>query len=139
MTFYNAAKFAVEGLSEGLHYEVRQLGIDVAILQPGAFPTDIFGNSGYGSDTEINAGYGELANIPEQIGAGIGEFFENAKPDPQNVADAVLHLVELPKGKRPLRTVVDTLSGDFANEANASVAVQYKNFVSAFGLQDLLN
>ncbi|MDI1255869.1 MAG: SDR family oxidoreductase [Flavobacterium sp.] len=139
MTFYNSAKFAVEGLSEGLHYEVRQLGIDVAIVQPGAFPTDIFGNSEYGSDTTINAGYGELAQIPEKIGAGIGEFFENAKPNPQNVADAVLNLVELPKGKRPLRTVVDALTGDFANEANANVAVQYKNFVSAFGLQDLLN
>jgi len=41
MTVYNAAKFAVEGLSEGLHYEVRPLGVDVALIQPGAFPTDI--------------------------------------------------------------------------------------------------
>jgi short-subunit dehydrogenase len=33
---YNASKFALEGLSEGLHYEVRPLGVDVAIVQPGA-------------------------------------------------------------------------------------------------------
>jgi len=45
MTVYNSAKFAIEGLSEGLHYEVRPLGIDVALILPGAFPTEIFGNS----------------------------------------------------------------------------------------------
>ncbi|MGK4568702.1 SDR family oxidoreductase [Flavobacterium sp. 3HN19-14] len=139
MTFYNSAKFAVEGLSEGLHYEVRPLGIDVAIVQPGTFPTDIFGSAQYGSDASVIDGYGDLAAIPEQIGAGIGTFFENAKPDPQRVADAVLNLVELPKGQRPLRTVVDAMTGEFANEANANVGVQYKNFVSSFGLQELLN
>ena len=36
MTVYNSTKFAVEGLSEGLHYELRPLGVDVAIIQPGA-------------------------------------------------------------------------------------------------------
>ena len=139
MTFYNAAKFAVEGISEGLHYEVRPLGIDIAILQPGAFPTDIFAKSGKGSDESVIAGYGELANIPNQIGAGMAKLFEEVKPDPQQVADAVLHLVEMPKGKRPLRTVVDNLTGSFVETANAHVEEGYKNFVSAFGLQDLLN
>src|SRR6476659_5844250 len=83
MTFYNAAKFAVEGISEGLHYEVRPLGVDVAILQPGAFPTEIFSNAQKSSDDSVIEGYGELANIPEQIGAGITKFFEQHKPDPQ--------------------------------------------------------
>lgn len=139
MTFYNAAKFAVEGLSEGLHYEVRPLGIDVAIVQPGAFPTDIFGKSGYGSDTAIAEGYGALAQIPDQIGEGIGQLFENVKPDPQSVADAVLNLVSQPKGARPLRTVVDAVTGSYVEDANATVKDGYKNFVSALGLQELLN
>ncbi|WP_298156535.1 SDR family oxidoreductase [Flavobacterium sp.] len=139
MTFYNAAKFAVEGLSEGLHYEVRPLGVDVAIVQPGAFPTEIFGKSTYGSDSEIAAQYGKLADFPEQIGAGMGQLFESLQPNPQDVADAVLHLINTPSGKRPLRTVVDVATGQFAADANAQVFEGYKNFVSAFGLQELLN
>ncbi|AWA28980.1 oxidoreductase [Flavobacterium magnum] len=139
MTFYNAAKFAVEGLSEGLHYEVRPLGVDVAIVQPGAFPTDIFGKSTYGSDSSIAADYGNLSALPDQIGAGIGQLFENLQPNPQEVADAVLNLVNTPQGQRPLRTVVDVATGQFARDANAHVSEGYKNFVSAFGLQELLN
>ena len=139
MTFYNAAKFAVEGISEGLHYEVRPLGVDIAILQPGAFPTEIFAKASKSSDESVLAGYGELANIPDQIGEGIAKLFEEHKPNPQQVADAVLHLVELPKGKRPLRTVVDNLTGSFVETANMQVEAGYKNFVSAFGLGDLVN
>lgn len=139
MTFYNAAKFAVEGISEGLHYEVRPLGVDVAILQPGAFPTEIFSKAQKGSDDSVIDGYGALADIPAQIGEGITKLFQEQKPDPQQVANAVLHLIELPKGQRPLRTVVDNLTGAFVETANAHVSEEYKNFVSAFGLQELLN
>jgi NAD(P)-dependent dehydrogenase (short-subunit alcohol dehydrogenase family) len=139
MTFYNAAKFAVEGLSEGLHYEVRSLGIDIALLQPGAFPTEIFSKAGSGSDLAVADGYGALAAVPDQIGAGIAQLFEHTKPNPQLVADAVKRLIDLPKGQRPLRTVVDPTTGKWAEEANEKVAEGYRGFVSAFGLQDLLN
>lgn len=139
MTFYNAAKFAVEGISEGLHFEVRPLGVDVAILQPGAFPTEIFSKAGKGSDESVVAGYGSLAQVPEQIGAGIAQLFEATRPDPQVVAEAVKQLVELPKGQRPLRTVVDPANGRIVEEANRHVHEGYREFLSAFGLKDLLN
>src|ERR1035438_3951743 len=87
-TVYNTAKFAIEGLTEGLHYEVRPLGVDVVMIQPGAFPTDVWGKILTGSDSAVIAGYGDLAKVPEQIGAGIGQMFEAMKPNPQLVADA---------------------------------------------------
>jgi NAD(P)-dependent dehydrogenase (short-subunit alcohol dehydrogenase family) len=139
MSFYNSAKFAVEGLSEGLRYELRPLGIDVAIIQPGAFPTEIFGKAGQGSDTSVITGYGELAKVPEQIGAGMGQLFETVKPKAQDVADAVLRLIELPRGQRPLRTVVDGVTGKFVIEANDRVQEGHREFVSAFGLAALLD
>ncbi|MGO7410808.1 SDR family NAD(P)-dependent oxidoreductase, partial [Rhizobium ruizarguesonis] len=40
-----ASKFAVEDLSESISHEVRPLGIDVTILEPGAFRTDWAGRS----------------------------------------------------------------------------------------------
>ncbi|HEY5746300.1 MAG TPA: SDR family oxidoreductase [Chryseolinea sp.] len=139
MTVYNSAKFAVEGLTEGLHYEVRPLGVDVVMIQPGAFPTDIFGKIVTGSDTTVIAGYGDLAKVPEQIGAGVGQMFEAMKPDPQWVADAIVKLIQTPKGKRPLRTVVDPATGDFAELANKHVKEQYDNFLTAFGMQVMLS
>jgi NAD(P)-dependent dehydrogenase (short-subunit alcohol dehydrogenase family) len=138
-TVYNTAKFAVEGLTEGLHYEVRPLGVDVVMIQPGAFPTDVWGKIVSGSDAAVIAGYGDLANVPEQIGAGIGQMFEAMKPNPQLVADAIVKLIDTPKGKRPLRTVVDPATGNFSEIANKQVKEQYEHFLTAFGLQSMLN
>jgi NAD(P)-dependent dehydrogenase (short-subunit alcohol dehydrogenase family) len=136
---YNTAKFAVEGLTEGLHYEVRSLGVDVVMIQPGAFPTDVWGKVMTGSDTTVIAGYGDLAQVPAQIGAGIGQMFEAMKPNPQLVADAIVNLIDTPKGKRPLRTVVDPATGNFSEIANKSVKEQYGKFLTAFGMQEMLN
>ncbi|MFN8416686.1 MAG: hypothetical protein U0U66_10165 [Cytophagaceae bacterium] len=83
--------------------------------------------------------YGELANVPQQVGAGMGQMFEALKPNPQLVADALVKLIETPKGKRPLRTVVDPVTGAFTETANKQVKEQYDNFLSAFGMQALLN
>jgi NAD(P)-dependent dehydrogenase (short-subunit alcohol dehydrogenase family) len=43
--YYNASKFAVEGLSEALAQEVEPLGIGVIIAKPGPFRTSFLGRS----------------------------------------------------------------------------------------------
>lgn len=139
MTVYNSTKFAVEGLTEGLHYEVRPLGVDVVMVQPGAFPTEIFSKVAYGSEQEVSEGYGELAKVPEQMGAGMAEMFESMKPNPQMVPDAIFKLIDTPKGERPLRTVVDGMTGEFVERANANVKEDYDKFITAFGMGDMLN
>lgn len=138
-TIYNSAKFAIEGLTEGLHYEVRPLGVDVVMIQPGAFPTEVWGKIVTGSDTSVIPGYGDLAKVPDQIGAGISQMFEAAKPDPQLVADAILQLIAASKGERPLRTVVDPATGDFSEIANQHVKEQFDSFLTAFGMGEMLH
>jgi NAD(P)-dependent dehydrogenase (short-subunit alcohol dehydrogenase family) len=44
-TLYHGTKFAVEGLSESLHYELEPLGIRVKIVEPGMIATDFSGRS----------------------------------------------------------------------------------------------
>jgi len=38
--FYSTSKFAVEGFSEALRYEVEQFGIKVVVIEPGDFKTN---------------------------------------------------------------------------------------------------
>ena len=44
-TLYHGTKFAVEGLSEALHYELEAIGIKVKIIEPGMIATDFGGRS----------------------------------------------------------------------------------------------
>lgn len=44
-SLYHGTKFAVEGLSEALHYELEPLGIRVKIVEPGMIATDFGGRS----------------------------------------------------------------------------------------------
>lgn len=53
--FYNASKFAVEGLSEALADELRPLGVKVIIVEPGPFRTEFLGRSMITAAREIPA------------------------------------------------------------------------------------
>lgn len=44
-TLYHGTKFAVEGLSESLHYELAAFGVRVKIVEPGMVRTDFGGRS----------------------------------------------------------------------------------------------
>ncbi len=47
--FYAASKFAVEGFSESLRREVRPLGIETMVVEPGPFRTGFFGGARQGT------------------------------------------------------------------------------------------
>jgi short-subunit dehydrogenase len=42
---YHATKFAVEGLSESMRFELRPLGIRVKVIEPGPIKTNFLGGS----------------------------------------------------------------------------------------------
>jgi NAD(P)-dependent dehydrogenase (short-subunit alcohol dehydrogenase family) len=43
-TFYHASKFALEGLSESLQYEIEPFGVKVVLIEPGAVKSDFWKN-----------------------------------------------------------------------------------------------
>ncbi|HTH30815.1 MAG TPA: oxidoreductase, partial [Lacibacter sp.] len=58
--FYNASKYAVDGLSESLYKEVSPLGIKVTIIAPSGFRTDWAGRSAKDTTVKIDD-YAETA------------------------------------------------------------------------------
>ena len=44
-SLYHGTKFAVEGISESLHYEMKEIGVKVKIVEPGFIKTDFGGRS----------------------------------------------------------------------------------------------
>jgi NAD(P)-dependent dehydrogenase (short-subunit alcohol dehydrogenase family) len=96
---YCASKFALEALAETYHYELAGQGIDSCIVEPGAYKTSIFGAMVTGADISRTQTYGTAAQIPDKVNA----ILSSSGADPQQVADAVLAIVETPAGQRQLR------------------------------------
>ncbi|WP_158790965.1 oxidoreductase [Granulicella sp. L60] len=90
--FYNASKFAVEGLSEALAAELAPLGIHVTVIEPGPFRTDFLGRSGVIAKTRI-ADYDNTAgNMRKYFAENDGK----QKGDPLRAVQAMMQVVESP-------------------------------------------
>lgn len=140
MTAYASAKHALEGLLEGMKYELKPFGIDLAFIEPGVFPTQVFNNAITGSESSVNSGYGSVAGITGQIRGNLNELFASGHAsNPILVAEAMLRLIETEKGRRPLRNPVDPAASAFTERANAAVAVEYAHFLRASGMGNLLD
>ena len=90
--YYNATKYAVEGLSEALWQEVEPLGIKVMVVEPSGFRTDWAGRSANESPLEI-ADYAETAGAKRsQLRAVSG----NQPGDPVRAVQAIVKAAESP-------------------------------------------
>lgn len=88
--YYNATKFAVEGLSQALAKEVGPLGIHVSLIEPGPFRTDFQGRSMTSVAKPIDA-YAQTAGARRaQLKASSG----TQAGDPVRAADAIIKVVE---------------------------------------------
>jgi NAD(P)-dependent dehydrogenase (short-subunit alcohol dehydrogenase family) len=102
---YGASKFAVEALTDSYRYELSQLGIEVVMVQPSAYPTPMYANMQQAADPARATEYGEISQIPSKMFATFTELFESSSaPNPHDVAEAIDRLVSQPKGSRAART-----------------------------------
>lgn len=84
-TLYHGTKFAVEGLSEALHYELLPLGIQVRIVEPGMVKTDFAGRSfDFSNDPALD----EYQPLVGAFMSALGPMAANAS-HPDRVADVI--------------------------------------------------
>lgn len=90
--YYSATKAALEGLSGSLRNELQPLGINVTVIEPGAFRTDFAGRSLTQSATPIED-YAETAGKRRKE----HDTVHGTQPgDPAKAAEAILKIVDSP-------------------------------------------
>jgi NAD(P)-dependent dehydrogenase (short-subunit alcohol dehydrogenase family) len=90
---YNAAKFAVEGLSEALDLELKPFGINVTIVEPGYFRTEFLSSGSIKKAAKLVDAYAETAgaarnNVSSRSGQQAG--------DPEKAVRVIIKAVESP-------------------------------------------
>ena len=87
---YVSTKFAVEGLTESMSYELEPFGIKVILIEPGVIKTNFFNSSVLAKKSQDpNSPYATLMKGMED---SVDKMMENAST-PQYVAEVVLHAV----------------------------------------------
>ena len=77
-SLYNSSKFAVEGLTECLHYELSLFGIDIKTVAPGSFRTGFHDSVNFTENEKKE----ELDDIRENLKKALDEGIKNEPPFP---------------------------------------------------------
>lgn len=96
---YVSTKFAIEGLSESMAYELEPFGIKVAIIEPGAIRTK-FRREQAAKGSSEGSPYSSMMQSPSKV---IEEMLKH-RLYPEEVAKTVIQAIENPKQK--LRYIV---------------------------------
>jgi len=136
---YISSKFALEGLSESMRYELEQFGIDVILIEPGVVKTNFFENA----DVIINNNTGNKTSVYSQLTQKLFEGFEpmlksNSSSLSSDVAEVIYQAIEsnnrevrYPVGKDALsiiKTRQNLSDKEFENWIKESI-FQQKGFI----------
>lgn len=128
----HASRWALEGDSMALRGELASSGVDLVVVEPGPFASELFPSSPRPADVEGRvAGYPAAAH---QALEGPGQVFDAMFADPQTPTDAglVVERIDVRPGTRPFRGVVGVDVGVGAR--NAAVEPFDAGVPEAFGL-----
>ena len=93
---YAASKFALEGWAETLRLEMKPLGVQVVLVEPGSFETDIWNRNAAISTGTQDANSPNAARV-----AKLRSRVQDGKPkaNPQVVADGIAAILDNPRPK----------------------------------------
>jgi NAD(P)-dependent dehydrogenase (short-subunit alcohol dehydrogenase family) len=125
---YSSTKFAVEGITEALHAELKPLGIHATVVEPGYFRTDFLDATSLVVAPDVIADYDETSGAVRRKAV---QMNHNQPGDPKKLAAAMVTLVDAsnPPLRLPLGT--DTLAAIAAKNAYVEQETQTWQSLSA--------
>ncbi len=119
---YISSKFALEGLSESLRYELGQFGVKIIIIEPGVIKTNFFSSMKI-AEPKPDSPYKE---ITEKVIMGIKMMAELGTP-PSEVATTILHAIK-EENPRP-RYIVGNDAQMFLEAKKTKTDTEFENYL----------
>ena len=122
-TAYISSKFALEGLSESIRFELGQFGVNVIIIEPGVIKTNFFDSMRTAKKAEQSDVY---MDITIKVMSGVKMMAEMGTP-PKEVADVIIKSL---KEEKPLpRYVVGNDAVMFLEAKKMKTDIEFENYL----------
>ena len=120
---YISSKFALEGLSESLRFELGPFGVNVVIIEPGVIKTNFMKNMRMAGKYSPESVYME---ITDKVVSGVKMMCEMGT-DPKEVADTI---VKATKDENPLpRYIVGNDASMFLEAKKNKTDLEFENYI----------
>lgn len=125
---YSATKFALEAMGEQLAYELVPHNIEVTIIEPGGYPTEVWVNRNiYTGALKERAEERHTSGYPQVVARMGTEDGSGRSANPMDIPRAIARTMAMPAGTRPLRVAVSggAIPQTRINEVTAETQVQW--------------
>ena len=120
---YISSKFALEGLSESLRFELMPFGVNVIIIEPGMIKTNFFDQMKLGKKAEKTDAY---KTITEKVLSGVKMMAQMAT-DPKEVSNTIIDSI---KEEKPLpRYIVGNDASMFLEAKKMKTDIEFENYL----------
>lgn len=124
---YISSKFALEGLSESMRYELEQFGIDVILIEPGVVKSNFFENADVANNNTNNT-----TSAYSQLTQNLYEGFEpmlksNSSSLPSDVAKIIYKAIE--SNNREVRYLVGKDAVSIINARQKLSDKEFENWI----------
>ncbi|WP_042160227.1 SDR family oxidoreductase [Paenibacillus gorillae] len=125
-SLYNMSKFALEGLIEGLYYELKPLNIELRLVEQGGSSGNSFNSSiVWSKDGEIT----DYDTITDKVKESFSQSLNKPQDDPQIIVDAIASLATGESQK--FRTLVGEASNGLVALRNSMPIEDYLETIAA--------